>query len=353
VHLIRTRALGLLAALAPLVATVLALCVFAQTASAKPNCDVPHPPPICNRGELPDPPDPAPTVSPNLAVDVVRQTTDRNAIRVAGWTADGDAPTTPLTVRISVDGALAQTLTANASRPDVAAAYPAFGAAHGYDVTIPASSSAKTVCVTAVNVGSGSDTAYCQQVDEIVRFDANSISYDVAHATIAATGLHELKRAVINNDTSVQQSSTFAGSEVETDTAGWSDTLGLTVSVSGTVGTPGVASGSVSVGGSVAFTQNGSSSVTRTFSWSQPVIVPVRSRVIATVAVTRSTLVVPYTLNGAYVYRSGIRTPGSVSGTYAGVNSHDLEVTLKQEDLDGTPAARPAEQPAPNFLRVK
>ena len=82
---------------------MLALCPFVQTASAKPNCDVPHPPPICNRG------------------------------------GDNDPPPPPLAVRISVDGALVQTLTASGSRPDVAAAYPSYGAAHGYDVTVPAS----------------------------------------------------------------------------------------------------------------------------------------------------------------------------------------------------------------------
>jgi len=348
----RTRALGPLAALALLIASVLALCSFAPTASARPNCDVPNPPPICTRGGDPDPP-PPPAISPTLAVDLVRQTTDRNAIRVAGWTADGDAPTTPLTVRISVDGALVQTATANGSRPDVAAAYPKFGAAHGYDVTVPASPSANTVCFTAVNVGSGSDKTSCQQVDSIIRFDASSISYDVAHATIAATGLDELQRVVNTNQTSVQQSTTVSGQSVETDTAGWSDTLGLTVTVSGGVGVPLVAHGEVSVAGSATFAQNGSTSVARTFAWSQPVLVPARSRVIATVAVTRSTLVVPYTLSGTYVYRSGTSAAGTVGGTYSGVNSHDLEVTLTQQNLDGTPAARPVDQPAAKFLRVK
>lgn len=349
----RTHALGPPLAFALLVAIVLALCPFVQTASAKPNCDVPHPPPICNRGGDTDPPPPQSSISPTLAVDVVRQTTDRNAIHVAGWAADGDAPTTPLSVRISVDGSLVQTATANVSRPDVAAAHPSYGAAHGYDVTVPASPSAKTVCVTAVNVGSGSDTTSCQQVDEIIQFDANSISYDAAHATIVATGLDELQRVITSNGTSVQQSTTISGQRVETDTQSWSDTIGVKVTVSGGVSIPIIADGKVTVEGSFSFTQNGSTSVARTFAWSQPVLVPSGSRVTATVAVTRSTLVVPYTLSGSYVYRSGTRAPGTAGGTYSGVNSHDLEVTLTQENLDGTPAARPVTQPAPDFLRVK
>ena len=82
-------------------------------------------------------------------------------------------------------------------------------------------------------------------------------------------------------------------------------------------------------------------------------LVPAYSHVIGTVAVTRSTLAVPYTLTGTFLYSSGIRAPGSVGGTYRGVNSHDLKVTIIQQDLDGTPAARPVSQPAPSFLRVK
>jgi len=136
-------------------------------------------------------------------------------------------------------------------------------------------------------------------------------------------------------------------------TAGWSDTLGVSVTLSGGVGVPLVAHGEVSVTGSASFAQNGSTSVARTFAWSQPVLVPAQSRVIATVAVTRSTLVVPYTLSGAFVYRSGALAAGTVGGTYSGVNSHDLEVTLTQQNLDGTPAARPVDQPAAKFLRVK
>jgi len=353
VHHPRTRALGPLAALALLIVCALALCSFAQSASAKPICDVPNPPPICKRGDDPDPTPTPPAISPALAVDLARQTTDRNAIHVAGWAADDDAPTTPLTVRISVDGAPAQSTVANGWRPDVAAAFPKLGAAHGYDVTVGAPPSAKTICVTAVNVGSGSDRTSCQQVDAITRFEASSISYDVAHATIAATGIDELDSLDHTNDSDVMQSSAMADQRVETDTAGWSDTLGLTVTVSGGVGVPLVAHGEVSVGGSVAFTQNGSTSVQRSFSWSQPVLVPPRSRVIASVVLTRSTLVVPYTLSGAYVYGSGARATGTVSGTYSGVNSHDLKVTIKQLDLDGTAAAAPVDQPAPEFLRVQ
>ena len=342
------RRTGVRAVLGMLIATsLLALGSFPQTAAAEPDCDVPNPPPICDRGPGDDPgpdPDPDPGNSPVLELDLARQTTDRSGILVRGWTADGDVPLNPLSVRISIDGANAGTLTANASRPDVAAAFPHFGAGHGYDVVIPSSSTGQ-VCVTAVNVGSGADSQKCRQVDDVVEFNANGINYDTANATITATNLDELDKVTNTNKTTVQQSTTISGQKLVTDTQSWSSTFGLKVTVSGGVSIPLVADSRVTVEGSATFNNNGSSSSSRMFTWQQPVLVPAKSRVVATVAVTESTVVVPYTMSGTYRYRSGAGVPGSISGTYSGINSHDLEVTLEQFNLDGTPAAGPVEQP--------
>ena len=41
-----------------------------------------------------------------------------------------------------------------------------------------------------------------------------------------------------------------------------------------------------------------------------------------------------------------------VSGTYTGVNSHNLRVRLDQYDLDGAPAAIPVPQPQATLLKV-
>jgi hypothetical protein len=71
-----------------------------------------------------------------------------------------------------------------------------------------------------------------------------------------------------------------------------------------------------------------------------------------TVAVTRTTIVVPYTMSGTYLYSDGHRELGSINGTYTGTNSHDLEVTLSQFNLDGTPAARPIPQPPAALLAM-
>ncbi|MBT1676081.1 glycoside hydrolase family 6 protein [Curtobacterium aurantiacum] len=79
-------------------------------------------------------------------------------VRVSGWAYDEDDPTQPVRVRATVDGASAGVTTAGLDRPDVDAR-SGVGATHGFDVVVPAAAGARRVCVTAVNIGAGSDAA--------------------------------------------------------------------------------------------------------------------------------------------------------------------------------------------------
>ncbi|WP_299952286.1 N-acetylmuramoyl-L-alanine amidase [uncultured Modestobacter sp.] len=79
------------------------------------------------------------------------------SLSVSGWAWDGDAPTTSLTVHVYVDGKPMVAWTAGRSRPDVAAAYPGAGSAHGYSGTLTASAGDHQVCVYAINRGPGSN----------------------------------------------------------------------------------------------------------------------------------------------------------------------------------------------------
>lgn len=337
-------------------ASVSVMTLFlARPAAAAPMCDVPVPPPICDRGGDEDPP--PKTYVPVLAVDEVRQTTTRDAIRIAGWTADSDAPTTALTVRVTVDGAAVGSWTANGNRPDVAAAYPKFGAAHGYDLLVPAGPGGHQVCVTAISVGGGADANVCRQMDDVVGFEAFGITYDTARAALTGTSLDQLDRVTNRNDTAIQQSTEISGSKTKTSSQGWSDTTGIKVNVSTgfKTGIPILAEGkiNVSVEGSYSFTQNESFQRSQTFGWRQPVLVPPRSIVEATVTVTHATISVPYTLNGEYLYRSGARAWGTLGGTFHGGNSEHLTVTLKQFNLDGSPALAPVRQPKAALLQAR
>ncbi|WP_375491236.1 fibronectin type III domain-containing protein [uncultured Jatrophihabitans sp.] len=81
------------------------------------------------------------------------------ALDVRGWAIDRDAPTSPVTMSISIDGT-PHTVVANRTRTDVARVYPGTGTAHGFDVVLPTSQGAHRICGTAVNIGYGSNNSY-------------------------------------------------------------------------------------------------------------------------------------------------------------------------------------------------
>jgi hypothetical protein len=84
-------------------------------------------------------------------------------ITVAGWGIDPDV-TGPITVRVTVGGVVVGSGSAGGSRPDVGAAFPAYGALHGYSVAVPGSAG-QQVCVTAVDVAVGKDASLgCRSV---------------------------------------------------------------------------------------------------------------------------------------------------------------------------------------------
>jgi hypothetical protein len=79
-------------------------------------------------------------------------------LHVSGWALDPDTAS-PIAVHVYV-GDVGTPVTADRSRPDVGAAYPALGANHGFDVTVPVTrSGAQQVCTYAINVGAGGNVA--------------------------------------------------------------------------------------------------------------------------------------------------------------------------------------------------
>jgi hypothetical protein len=85
-------------------------------------------------------------------------------LRARGWTFDPDAPTATGSIHVYVGGpagaagAEGYAFTANASRPDVGAAFPGVGDDHGLDVTFETGKrGAQQVCAYAINVAAGGD----------------------------------------------------------------------------------------------------------------------------------------------------------------------------------------------------
>jgi hypothetical protein len=77
----------------------------------------------------------------------------------SGWAYDPSQPSTAITVAISVDGTKTPTTVAKASRTDIPAQYPAPGTAHGWSLKALATEGSHRVCISAVNVGTGSDAS--------------------------------------------------------------------------------------------------------------------------------------------------------------------------------------------------
>jgi hypothetical protein len=70
---------------------------------------------------------------------------------VYGWALDLDS-TQPISVRVSVDGVARPDQVANVTRADVAAAYPGYGAPHGYATpALNLAAGVHTICVTGIN----------------------------------------------------------------------------------------------------------------------------------------------------------------------------------------------------------
>jgi hypothetical protein len=84
--------------------------------------------------------------------------TSRGAVptRVAGWAIDPNTAAS-IDVRVVIDGAVATTVDADISRPDLARYYPGFGTRHGYSASVTVTPGLHNVCAVAVNSRAGTD----------------------------------------------------------------------------------------------------------------------------------------------------------------------------------------------------
>jgi hypothetical protein len=78
----------------------------------------------------------------------------QTGIQAVGWSADPDALSQPLTVTITVDGAVAGQVVTAVARPDATAARGT-GPAAGFSTSVPAVPGPHLVCASAANVGLG------------------------------------------------------------------------------------------------------------------------------------------------------------------------------------------------------
>src|SRR5262249_29760810 len=77
-----------------------------------------------------------------------------NRVRVKGWSVDPDT-TADVPVDIYVDGHSVMRISADDSRPDIAAAFHAYGSSHAFNALVPLGPGAHAVCAYAINQASG------------------------------------------------------------------------------------------------------------------------------------------------------------------------------------------------------
>lgn len=130
------------------------VCVFAIDA----NLVGPHTLLGCRRVTV-LPPDATPPVG---ALDLV--TSGTGTVRVSGWAIDPDTAN-PIAVHVYVDD-VGTAVDASAARADLAAAFPAYGGAHAFSVTVPAARGTRVVCAYAINnlAGGAHTTLGCRTV---------------------------------------------------------------------------------------------------------------------------------------------------------------------------------------------
>lgn len=89
------------------------------------------------------------TVDPIGNAEAITRT-NLASVRVQGWALD---PDTAAAINVRIVGAPTgpTTVTANANRTDVGAAYPSYGNAHGFDSTVVTGPGPTSVCIYAVN----------------------------------------------------------------------------------------------------------------------------------------------------------------------------------------------------------
>jgi N-acetylmuramoyl-L-alanine amidase len=124
--------------------------------------------------------------SPIGHVDSV--TTGPSTVTAAGWAIDPDSPA-PIMVQMYIDGSANALTWANQPRPDVAAAYPAYGPNHGFTLTMHTTPGLHTVCLYAINVGPGtSNRLSCHTVTTANSPFGHVDSVTTGPSTVTASG---------------------------------------------------------------------------------------------------------------------------------------------------------------------
>lgn len=173
--------------------------------------------------------------------------------------------------------------------------------------------------------------------------DVLHIEYDFAHACVLRTSPASQYCEVVANPGGLPSAHTLAGSIAITETSSWTNTPAATLGpdVEYRHGVPGVSGDDFILSDEpVDYAANGA--VTRLTDWAfdTPYHVPPHASMRAAIALTYSTVSVPYVLVGQLRFESGARVVGAIRGTYLGTNAHSLTASFTPHDPSPNPGKR-------------
>ncbi|SFU94790.1 hypothetical protein [Pseudoduganella namucuonensis] len=169
------------------------------------------------------------------------------------------------------------------------------------------------------------------------------IEYDFGNACVLRTSPASQYSETVVNPGAATAARTLAGSVAVTETSSWTNTpaAALGPDVEYRHGVPAVSGDSFVMSDEpVEYVAN--CAITRLTDWAfdTPYNVPPRASVRATIALTYSTVSVPYVLVGQLRFESGARVVGAIRGNYLGTNAHSLTAGFVPHDPAPNPAKR-------------
>jgi len=161
------------------------------------------------------------------------------------------------------------------------------------------------------------------------------IEYDFSHACVLRTSPASQYSEVVTNHGGQPSAHTLAGTIAITETSSWTNTPAATLGpdVEYRHGVPGV-SGEDFILSDEAVDYAANCAVTRLTDWAfdTPYNVPPHASMRAAIALTYSTVSVPYVLVGQLRFESGARVVGAIRGNYLGTNAHSLTASFTPHD---------------------
>jgi hypothetical protein len=176
-------------------------------------------------------------------------------------------------------------------------------------------------------------TGATDRVESIV--EVLHIEYDLAEACVLRTSPANLYSETIHNHGNAISSHSLAGAVAITETTAWSNAVSARYCADTHFRAPvPVLDGDECIlsDHGARFEPNGAQTTIRHWGFDTPVNVAPQGAVRASIAVTYSTIAVPYVLLGQLRFESGMRVLGPIRGAYLGTNAHSLTATFMPRD---------------------